>query len=264
MSRPALAILHRDAWLVAIDKPSGVAVHRSEQVHDHAPALQRLRDQLGRWVYPVHRLDRATSGVLLFALDPPTAAAVGQALAAREVDKRYLAVTRGYTPIQAQIDRPLRETAEGPYQPAHTSLRRLATVELSIAVGRYPTARYSLVELRPRSGRSHQLRKHMAHLRHPIVGDVRHGDGRHNRLFREHFGARRLLLHAHRLALPHPTTGEPLHITAPLDAQLTALMDTLGWAGLATTTLAAPGDELGSGAIRAAADAAIPGDNDPK
>jgi tRNA pseudouridine65 synthase len=227
--RPALAILHQDAWLVAIDKPSGVAVHRSEQVHDRAPALQRLRDQLGRWVYPVHRLDRGTSGVLLFALDAQTAAALGERLARREVDKRYLAVVRGFAPSQAQIDRALRETPQGPAQPARTDLRRLAEVQLPIPVGRYPTARYSLVELVPRSGRSHQLRKHMAHLRHPIVGDVRHGDGRHNRLFREHFDARRLLLHAHRVTLDHPGTGRPLCIEAPLDPPLLALLDRLGW-----------------------------------
>lgn len=214
---------------MAIAKPPGMAVHRSEQVHDRAPALQRLRDQLGQWVYPVHRLDRATSGVLLFALDPQTAGALGQRLRAREVDKRYLAVTRGFTPPRAEIERALRETPEGPAQPAHTSLRRLATVQLPIAVGRYPTARYSLVELRPHQGRSHQLRKHMAHLRHPIVGDVRHGDGRHNRLFREHFGARRLLLHARRLSLCHPHTDRPLNIEAPLDEQLGELLADLGW-----------------------------------
>ncbi|MEM9458923.1 MAG: pseudouridine synthase [Myxococcota bacterium] len=229
MHRPTLAILYQDAWLVAIAKPPGLAVHRSEQVHDRAPALQRVRDQIGRWVYPVHRLDRATSGVLLFALDPETASRVGQRLAAREVTKRYVAITRGFTPSHAEIDRALRETPDGPAQPARTHLRRLATVELPIPIGRYTTARYSLVELCPQSGRSHQLRKHMAHLRHPIVGDVRHGDGRHNRLFREHFGIRRLLLHAQQLTLAHPRTDQPLQIKAELDDELTTLLERLGW-----------------------------------
>lgn len=244
MSPSALAILHHDAWLVAIAKPPGMAVHRSEQVHDRAPALQRLRDQIGQWVYPVHRLDRATSGVLLFALDPQTAAAMGARLHAREVDKRYLAVARGFTPLHATIERALRETPEGPAQPAHTDLERLATVELPVPVGRYATARYSLVELRPRSGRAHQLRKHMAHLRHPIVGDVRHGDGRHNRLFREQLGIRRLLLHARRLAFEHPRTGRPLCIEAPLDDPLLRLLLRLGWQealGGAAQPPAAPG-----------------------
>jgi tRNA pseudouridine65 synthase len=224
-----LPILHHDAWLVAIAKPPGLAVHRSEQVHDRAPALQRLRDQLGCWVYPVHRLDRGTSGVLLFALDPETARAVGDTLARRDVDKRYLAVVRGHAPEHADIDYPLHEHPDAPPQAARTTLQRLGTVELPIPVGRYPQARYSLVELRPHSGRLHQLRKHMAHLRHPIVGDVRHGEGRHNRLFREHFGVHRMLLHARSLALPHPVTGESLALRAPLDPELEQLLATLGW-----------------------------------
>lgn len=240
MSAAPLSILHQDQWLVAIDKPAGMAVHRSQQVRDHAPALQRLRNQLDRWVYPVHRLDRGTSGVLLFALDPATARTLGHSLAQREVTKRYLAVTRGHTPPTAEIDWPLRETPDTPARDAQTSLRRLGTVELPIAVGRYRQARYSLVELVPHSGRLHQLRKHMAHLRHPIVGDVRHGEGRHNRLFREHFGVHRMLLHARAIELTHPVTDERLEIEAPPDSALGALLGTLGWSR-ATGSAAAEG-----------------------
>lgn len=229
MRPPALRIVYQDEWLVAIDKPSGVAVHRSDQVRDHAPALQRARNQIGQWVYPVHRLDRGTSGVLLFALSSEVAAQVGRALTDRTVQKRYLAVVRGYAPEHVELDYALREDKHLPPQPAQTTVRRLQTVELPIAVGRYRTARYSLVELAPHTGRSHQLRKHMAHLRHPIVGDVRHGEGRHNRLFREHFGVRRLLLHAHRLVLPHPVDGTELSLQAPLAPELHDLLDTLGW-----------------------------------
>jgi tRNA pseudouridine65 synthase len=228
-----LPLLHRDPWLVAVAKPAGLAVHRSEQVRDRAPALQRLRDQLGCWVYPVHRLDRGTSGVLLFALDPAVARTVGEALTRRDVDKRYLAVVRGFAPEHAEIDYPLREHPEAPPQPARTTLRRLGTVTLPIPVGRWPEARYSLVELRPHSGRLHQLRKHMAHLRHPIVGDVRHGEGRHTRLFREHLGVHRMLLHARAMTLPHPVTGEPLELRAPLDAELSVLLAALGWSDAA-------------------------------
>jgi tRNA pseudouridine65 synthase len=224
-----LPILHRDPWLVAIAKPPGLAVHRSEQVHDRTPALQQLRNQLGCWVYPVHRLDRGTSGVLLFALDPDTARAVGETLTRRDVDKRYLAVTRGFAPEHADIDYPLQEHPDAPAQAARTTLRRLGTVTLPIPVGRYPEARYSLVELRPHTGRLHQLRKHMAHLRHPIVGDVRHGEGRHNRLFRERFGVQRMLLHALSLSLPHPVTGAPLSLHAPPGPELEQLLVALGW-----------------------------------
>lgn len=230
-----LPVLHRDPWLVAVDKPAGMAVHRSEQVRDRAPALQRVRDQIGCRVYPVHRLDRGTSGVLLFALDPEVARTVGEALIRRDVDKRYLAVVRGFAPEHAEIDYALREHPEAPPQPARTTLSRLGTVTLPIPVGRWPEARYSLVELRPHTGRLHQLRKHMAHLRHPIVGDVRHGEGRHNRLFRERFGVHRMLLHAHAMTLPHPVSGEPLQLRAPLDAELRALLDALGWSDVGET-----------------------------
>ncbi|MCX4247438.1 pseudouridine synthase [Paraliomyxa miuraensis] len=224
-----LRLLHLDPWLVAIAKPAGLAVHRSDQVHDHAPALQRLRNQLGRWVYPVHRLDRGTSGVLLFALDSETAGAVGARLGHGEVTKRYLAVVRGWAPEHTELDYDLREHPGAPVQAARTTVRRLATVALPIPVGRYPEARYSLVDLRPHTGRLHQLRKHMAHLRHPIVGDVRHGEGRHNRLFREHLGIHRLLLHASTLSLPHPVTGEQLELRAPLEPELQRLFRSLGW-----------------------------------
>lgn len=226
-----LPVLHRDPWLVAVSKPPGVAVHRSEQVRDRDPALQRVRNQLGCRVYPVHRLDRGTSGVLLFALDPDTARVIGEALTRRDVDKRYLAVVRGFAPELAEIDHALREHPDAPPQPARTTLRRLGTVTLPIPVGRYPEARYSLVELRPHTGRLHQLRKHMAHLRHPIVGDVRHGEGRHNRLFRERFGVHRMLLHAWTMTLPHPVTGQPLELRAPLDPELATLLAALEWGG---------------------------------
>ena len=224
-----LDILYQDEHLVAVNKPSGMAVHRSDQVHDHRPVLQTLRNQLRQWVYPAHRLDRGTSGVLLFALDPETASALGQQFTERQVEKRYLAVVRGYAPEHVELDYPLREDKEQPPKPAQTTLWRRATVELPIPIGRYPQARYSLVELQPHTGRSRQLRKHMAHLRHPIAGDVSHGEGRHNRLFREHFGIHRLLLHAHRLRLAHPHGGEALSIEAPLSPELRALFDALGW-----------------------------------
>ena len=163
-----------------------------------------------------------------------------------DVDKRYVAVVRGWAPTEAEIDHPLREEPERAPQPAHTSLRRLATVELPIPVGRYPQARYSLVELVPHTGRLHQLRKHLAHLRHPIVGDVRHGEGRHNRLFREHLGIRRLLLHAWWLALPHPHHDRPLRIRAPLDDELRGLLQRLGWAEAGLTCDRSPPGSLPS------------------
>ena len=211
-----LTVVYRDCWLCAIDKPSGLLVHKSARGDDRVFAMQMLRDQLGQKVWPVHRLDRATSGVLLFALDAGTAAAVGQQIMARSVDKRYLAVVRGHTGLEGRIDKALSTNDGRADQPALTDYRRLATMELPIPVGRYASARYSLVEVFPHTGRTHQIRRHFKHIFHPLVGDTTYGEGRHNRLFRTEFACHRLLLHAAELRLAHPHTHEPLCLQAPL------------------------------------------------
>ena len=175
-----------------------------------------LRDQLRQKVWPVHRLDRATSGVLLFALDAETAAAVGRQLMARTVEKRYLAVARGFTDPVGRIDYPLSTGDRRQDQPACTDYRRLGTLELPIAIGRYPSARYSLLSVWPRTGRTHQIRRHFKHVFHPLIGDTTYGEGRHNRLFRVEFGCHRLLLHAVEMRLQHPWAGRNLVLQAPL------------------------------------------------
>ena len=178
--------------------------------------MQMLRDQLGQKVWPLHRLDRATSGVLLFALDVDTAAAIGRQMMARRVNKRYLAVVRGFTAESGRIDYPLATGDHRPDQPACTDYRRLASLELPIPVGRYPSARYSLLSVWPRTGRTHQIRRHFKHIFHPLIGDTSYGEGRHNRLFRIQFACHRLLLHAIELAFQHPWTGEQVLVQAPL------------------------------------------------
>lgn len=224
-----LPILHHDSHLVAINKPSGLLVHRSAIAPDRVTCMSILRDQLGAWVYPVHRLDRGTSGALLFALDPDTARRLNAMFAARNIDKSYLATVRGYAPESGEIDSPLSDSEGGEPVEALTNYQRLAGVELPFPVGRYQTARYSLLRLRPATGRMHQLRRHMAHIRHPIIGDTVHGEGRHNRLFREKFGIWRLLLHAESLRFRHPVTGEEITIKAPLTEELKELFDLLGF-----------------------------------
>jgi tRNA pseudouridine65 synthase len=222
-----LELLYQDAFLAVVSKPSGLVVHRSASAKDERTCLSLLRNKLDRWVYPAHRLDRGASGVLVFALDPETARALAAAFTERRVKKTYLAVARGVLPESGRIDAPLIEEPGKAPAEAVTSFRRLAQVELPHAVGRYPTARYSLAEIEPETGRMHQIRRHMAHIRHPLVGDVNHGEGRHNRLFRELFGVHRLLLHAESLILPHPATGAPLHLSAPLPGELARLFDSL-------------------------------------
>ncbi|MDX5335230.1 MAG: pseudouridine synthase [Marinobacter sp.] len=219
-----LVELYRDQWLLAVHKPAGLLVHRSPiDKHETEFALQYARAlNGGEHVYPVHRLDRPTSGVLLFARDPETARLVGQAMMAGEVEKTYLAMVRGWAPETGVIDHPLKDEpedrrlrgAEQPVREALTHFRRLATTEIPVAIERYPSSRYSLVELYPKTGRKHQLRRHMKHINHPIIGDANHGRGRHNRYFAERFGEGRLMLAATRLSLKHPVTGKPLTLVS--------------------------------------------------
>jgi len=224
-----LNLLYRDDHLVAIDKPSGLLVHRSALAGDRVTCMTLLRDLLGRWVYPVHRLDRGASGALLFALDRETAGRLSTMFAERAIDKLYLAVVRGWAPAGGTIDYPLAETKDDLPVEAVTRFAALERVELPLPVGRYATARYSLVAAGPITGRRHQIRRHLAHLRHPLIGDAVHGEGRHNRLFRERFGIHRLLLHAASVELPHPITSQPLRISAPLTPELVGLFDEFGW-----------------------------------
>lgn len=223
-----MEILHQDAHLVAVNKPAGLLVHRTDiDRHETRCAMRMLRDRLRQRVYPVHRLDKPTAGVLLFALDPETAKRMTAAFAAGAVEKTYIAVVRGHTAENGIIDYALveepdpmtdgRARPDKPAQPAVTLYQRVATTELPFPVGRYATARYSLLRIRPRTGRKHQIRRHLKHIFHPVIGDTRYGDGRHNHFFRSRFNGQRLLLAATGLGIVHPYTGEPLALRAALD-----------------------------------------------
>lgn len=230
MAEAPLRILYRDDHYIAVDKPSGLQVHRSWiSEEDERFLMQTLRDQIGQRVYIIHRLDRPTSGVILLALSSKAARDMCAVFERREVEKTYLAITRGYCDSEGHIDYPLREEPDKPLQDAVTDYRTLATVELPIPVGRYNTARYSLVEVTPLTGRSRQIRKHFHHIFHPLIGDTSHGEGRHNRLFRERFDVHRLLLHAWKLTFRHPYNGEQMTITAPLPEEFERVMGEFGW-----------------------------------
>ncbi len=237
---PSLEVLYRDDNLIAINKPSGLLVHRSLiDKRETRFAIQLLRDQIGQRVYPLHRLDKPTSGVLLFALDTESAREGCQMFRDKEVDKTYLAIVRGWTEDSGQVDYPLREELDkttdeqadpdSPAKDAVTDYRTLGRTEVPQPVGRYPSGRYSLVLAQPRTGRKHQLRRHFAHLRHPVVGDTTHGDGAHNRFFRETFNSHRLLLHAWKVGFCHPISGEKMHLSASMDETLTGLLEEFGW-----------------------------------
>lgn len=243
-----LEIIYRDEHYVAVYKPAGLLVHRSSLARDAEEfALQRLRDQLGQPVYLCHRLDRPTAGLLMFALDPEADQKMKGLFAERLVQKRYWAVVRGYVLEEGTIDHALRKPrdyfrrperyAEAEPQPAVTDYRHLAHTELPYPTGPYETARYSLLALQPRTGRTHQLRRHMAHISHPIVGDARYGDGAHNRLFRERFECHRLLLASVGLSFIHPYTQASIDLLTPVDDEIQQV--------LAAVSLDVSADETG-------------------
>jgi len=235
-----LPILYRDEHIVVIDKPPGLLVHRSEiDRHETRFAIQILRDQIGQRVWPAHRLDRGTSGVLLFALNSSTASRLGQQFEKGSIDKRYWAIVRGFPAEHGSIDHPLSrqrdayefqgEASSNEAQEALTRFRKLAEVELPVAVDRYPSSRYALLELEPVTGRRHQIRRHLKHISHPIIGDATYGKGRHNRFFAEQLGCQRLLLACVQLVFDHPVSGERLPIKAPVSGQFAATLARFGW-----------------------------------
>lgn len=223
-------ILYQDNDLIAINKPSGWLVHRSWlDKHETVVVMQTLRDQIGQHVFPVHRLDRPTSGVLLFALSSEIARLMSEQFATKQIEKTYHAIVRGYVEGEAIIDYPLVEELDKiadkfsdnnkPAQDAVTTYRGISKIEIPIKVGKFDTARYSFVELKPKTGRKHQLRRHMKHIFHPILGDSKHGDLHQNRAFAEFFSIKRLMLHASKLQITHPINHDPIIIEANLDQQ---------------------------------------------
>jgi len=224
----SLEVLYQDSHIVAINKPSSLLVHRSWIDKDETRfAIQILRDQIGQYVYPVHRLDKPTSGVLLFALSKEIARDLSQQIQEGLFKKEYLAVVRGYADESGEIDYALKEVLDKmtdskarldkEAQDAITFYEKLAQVELPFAVGKYSTTRYSLLKLTPHTGRKHQLRRHMKHILHPIVGDTKYGRHEHNVFFRQEYSCHRLLLHASKLSIIHPILKKELVFEAGLD-----------------------------------------------
>jgi tRNA pseudouridine65 synthase len=228
-------ILYQDPYYIAVNKPAGLAVHRSPMTRDQKRFLvQVLRTMTGKKVYPVHRLDRPTGGVILLAFDSGATRRMAESFNQHGVNKVYMAIVRGYTPGEDTIDHPLTKSTDAigrlkERRTAVTRYRRLATTELPIAVGRYETARYSLLRVWPVTGRQHQIRRHLNHISHPIVGDRKYGDNHHNRFFTQHFNCRRLLLFATDLGFVHPYSGQTIQISAGPDRQIRDLIQTLGW-----------------------------------
>jgi len=217
----SLPVLYQDEALAVVDKPAGLMAHDSALARGETDfAADRLREQFGKPIFLVHRLDRATSGCLLLAFDRETASALGKTLMSGEVAKDYWAVCRGWPAEQRfVVDHPLDGGPGKPLKkPAQTAFEVLATCELSVPSAGFETSRYALLQASPLTGRFRQIRRHLKHLSHHLIGDSSHGDGRHNRNFRM-LGIHRMLLHARRLAFVHPHTGARLDVAAPVDAE---------------------------------------------
>lgn len=240
VDKPVLKILYQDEYLVAVDKPPGLFVHRSFMDKDEIYfALQLIRDQIGQYVYPLHRLDRPTSGVLLFALTQDVARLMGQAFSDRNIQKTYYALTRGHLLNDGEIDYPLKEkldelgdknvSRDKAAQSAITHYQSIATASLQVPLGKYTSVRYSLIKCLPHTGRRHQIRRHLAHLRFPIIGDINYGDNKQNPFFGEYFGFKRLMLIAKRVDFTHPITGQAIAIEAEFDEQWQQLFEEFTW-----------------------------------
>lgn len=225
-----LEVLHVDDHIAVIDKPAGLMVHDSKLARGETDFVSdRLREQFGRQIFLIHRLDRATSGCLLLAFDRDAASVLGKTLMSREVEKDYLAVCRGWPEEQFVVDHPLDGGPGKPEKkPAITRFTRLATGEWPLPSAEFPTSRYALMRCQPETGRFRQIRRHLKHMSHHLIGDSSHGDGRHNRNFRMR-GVHRMLLHARRLAFLHPVSGERIVVQAPLDAEWRKTFDLFGW-----------------------------------
>jgi tRNA pseudouridine65 synthase len=255
-NKPVLTILYQDEYLVAIDKPAGLFVHRSFMDKDEIYfALQLVRDQIGQYVYPVHRLDKPTSGVLLFALTQDIARKMGELFShhaealqkdgpqksfeAKGIQKTYYALTRGHLLGSELIDYALTvkldkigdkgARSDKPPQEAQTYYESIKTGTLPIALGKYDSVRYTLVKLSPMTGRKHQIRRHLAHLRHPIIGDINYGDNKQNPFFIKYFGFKRLMLMAKEISFNHPVTGELVEISAEFDQEWQQVFSQLNW-----------------------------------
>ncbi len=237
---PELHILYEDEHIVAIHKPAGLLVHRTYLARrERFFAMQLTRDLVGCHVFPVHRLDRPTSGVLLFAKSSEVANSLCKQFEEHSIEKQYLALVRGHVTEGGRLDYALREELDDvadkfskkdkEAQSAVTLYQQLLNTEIPYQSGRYPTSRFALVQMQPLSGRKHQLRRHMAHLRHPIIGDTTHGDGKQNKFFREFQNINRLWLIAKKLVITHPISGERLSIETELEDHWLNTFELLGW-----------------------------------
>lgn len=211
-----IEIVFEDDVLIAVNKPNNFLIHQSHYARNitEITLLQKLENQLGYTVYPLHRLDRKTSGIILLLKDKSRVAEFQKLFSNKLIAKTYYAIVRGFSPASGEINSPVKEDDSGIYKDALTRFETLAQIELPIPVNLHNTSRYSLLKLTPKTGRMHQLRKHMNKINHPIIGDPKYGDRFHNRMFEKEFGSTYLLLHAYQIEFTHPVSGQKMKLIA--------------------------------------------------
>lgn len=228
MSLP-LEIIYQDEHIIAINKPSGLLVHRSPMAKDAKVfALQELRNQIGQHVYPAHRIDRQTSGVLLFSLSTEIDQKLKELFRDQKIKKKYWTIVRGYTPEEGNITKPLAKDKDSEALDAITRYKKLNQVELPFAASKFPTCRISLVEVYPETGKMHQIRRHFAHIRHYIIADKPHGDCKQNKAFFNQFGLNNMLLHSKEIEFEHPVTKSLIKIHANLPDHFQQIVNLFG------------------------------------
>jgi len=224
-----MQILFEDEHLIAVNKPNGVFVHRTslDPLADTF-VVQMVRDVIGQWVYPVHRLDRKTSGALLLAKSKIVQTKMNEIFRERDIKKYYLAIVRGFTEDKFIIDHPLKNDNDK-IQEALTSCTTLSKIEIPVSSGTFPTSRYSLIHVNPETGRRHQIRRHLAHILHPIIGDRPHGCNKQNKFFLSHFNMNTMLLHASEISFFHPVLQTEVAIKAPFLSEFERMYKELGF-----------------------------------
>jgi tRNA pseudouridine65 synthase len=224
-----MQILFEDEHLIAVNKPNGIFVHRTslDPLADTF-VVQMVRDMKGQWVYPVHRLDRKTSGALLLAKSKNVQTKLNEIFRDRDIKKYYLAIVRGFTEDKFVIDYPLKNENEK-IQEALTTCTTISKIEIPVSSGTFPTSRYSLIHVNPETGRRHQIRRHLAHILHPIIGDRPHGCNKQNKFFLSHFNMNTMLLHASEISFFHPELQTEIVIKAPLGDEFERMYHTLGF-----------------------------------
>lgn len=217
--------LYNDGILLIINKPPGLLTHRSNLSSDRNSVVDRLKDLYIHAPSPIHRLDRPTSGVLVSSFTREAARILGISFVEGKVKKSYLAIVRGHMEETGSIDIPLKKDGEGDFQRAFTNYRTIKKFEIPVANNKYKSSRYSLIQVKPETGRFHQIRRHLARTGHPVIGDTSHGDLRHNRIFEKYFSIKRLLLHSESITFPHPMTSETLTVSAPIPIEMQQIIE---------------------------------------